>query len=452
MDISKHLERANEAVRKKNFDFALTLYNQALAIKPDHREARLGLLEASARKLQVKPSPKILRVLVGIPQFLSIFLGKLTKNSDLVARAAQRYLMLDPHNDSVNFLLGKTLESSGYLGGAAAVYEFVAEYDQKNIVALKKAGFLMYRLKDVSAALELFEKVLAIAPRDPEAEKMRKNLAAEDTLATGSYSKAKSSIELVIDKEEAASQQKAARIHRDADELDEDEAAIRQKLEQDPGNKRAQRDLGDLLMRKKEYDGAFDHFRAMLENDPNSFDIRCLAGDAELLLLRKRLGSLRDRMAGGEKDALRDEYKALRQELIEKQIKENRWRVDEHPTDLSLWFKLGKSVFTAGRVDEAIEAFQHSVKDPRHKIESLRMLGSCFREKGLFDLAMKQFKSSLEATGQSRGQSKEIIYDLGDVAERMGDREGALDWFSKIYEIDINYKDVATKIESLKES
>jgi len=452
MDISKHLERAKEAVRKKNFDFALTLYNQALAIKPDHREARLGLLEAAARKLQVKPSPKILRLLIGMPQFLSLFIGKLTKNSDLVARAAQRYLMIDPQNDSVNFLLGKTLESSGYLGGAAAVYEFVAGYDEKNIVALKKAGFLMYRLKDVPAALELFEKVLAIAPRDPEAEKMRKNLAAESTLATGSYSKAKSSLDLVIDKDEAASQQKAARIHRAADELEEDEAAVRRKLEHDPEDKRAQRDLGDLLMRKKDYEGAVRHFGAMLEKDPGSFDIRCLAGDAELLLLRTQLAAFRERMAGGEKEALRNEYQAFRKELIEKQIKENRWRVDEHPTDLSLWFKLGKSVFAARQIDEAIEAFQHSVKDPRHKVESLRMLGGCFREKGLFDLAMKQFKSSLEATGQSGSQSKEITYDLGDVAERMGDRDGALEWFSKIYEIDINYKDVAAKIETLKEN
>jgi len=452
MDISKHLERAKEAVRKKNFDFALTLYNQALAIKPDHREARLGLLEAAARKLQLKPSPKFVRILIGLPQFVSLFLGKLTKNSELVARAAQRYLTVDPHNDSVNFLLGKTLESSGYLGGAAAVYEFVAGYDEKNVAALKKAGFLMYRLKDVPAALELFEKVLAIVPRDPEAEKMRKNLAAESTLATGSYSKAKSSLDLVIDKDEAASQQKAARIHRDADELEEDEAAVRQKLETDPEDKRAQRDLGDLLMRKKDHEGAVRHFSAMLEKDPDNFDVRCLRGDAEVLILRKGLTTLKERMAGGEDEALKKEYHALRKELIEKQISENRWRVDEHPTDLSLWFKLGKSVFVAKRVDEAIEAFQHSVKDPRHKVDSLRMLGACFREKGLFDLAMKQFKASLEATGQSGSQSKEIIYDLGDVAERMGDRDGALEWFAKIYEIDINYKDVAAKIETLKQN
>lgn len=452
MDVSKHLERAEEAVRKKNFDFALTLYNQALAIKPDHREARLGLLKASARKLQVKPVPRILRYVIGLPQFVSLFLGKVTKNSDLVARAAQRYLMLDPHNESVNFLLGNTLEKSGYLGGAAAVYEFVAENDQKNVAALKKAGFLMYKLKDVHAALELFEKVLAIAPRDAEAEKMRKNLAAEDTLATGSYSKAKSSLELVIDKDEAASQQRAARIHRGADELDEDEAAVRQKLEQNPDDKRAQRELGGLLLRKKDYEGALGHFRALLEEDPGSFDYRCLAGDAELMILKKKLAALKERAAGGEKDALKGEFQTLRKELIEKQITENRWRVDEHPTDLALWFKLGRSVFQAGRVDEAIEAFQHAVKDPRHKVDSLRMLGSCFREKGLHELALKQFGSALEATGETGSQSKEIIYDLGDVAEKMGDRAGALEWFSKIYEIDINYKDVAAKIELLKKS
>jgi tetratricopeptide (TPR) repeat protein len=451
MDISKHLERAAEAVRKKNFDFAITLYNQALAIKPDHREARLCLLRASAREFEFKRTPKVLRLIQGFPQLVTVFVGRLLKNSDLQARASQRYLRWDPKSISVNFVLGKALETLGHLGSASAVYEFVSEFDEKNVAALKRAGFLMYRLKDIPASLELFEKVLAIAPRDPEAEKMRKNLAAEDTLATSSYTKARSSLDLVVDKEEAARQQRDARIHKDVDELDMEEADLRRKLEADPADKRTQRALSDLLIRKKDYQAALEHSKGLLSADPGSFEVRSRIGDVEILILREKLTALKDRIRSGDDASLRDELAGRQKELLQKQVNEYSWRVKEHPTDLNLWYRLGQCVFRAGKTDDAIEAFQHSVKDPRHKVESLQMLGRCFRDKGLYELALKQYQTALDAVGESGGRSKDVIYDLGDVYEKMGDRKTALSWFAKIYEIDINYKDVAAKIESLKE-
>jgi tetratricopeptide (TPR) repeat protein len=440
MDISKHLERAAEAGRKKNFDFAISLYNQTLAIKPGYREAWLGLLRTAARRFEYKRTPKLMRILQGLPQLVVLMIGKLFKNNGMIVRACQRYLMGDPYHDSVNFLLGNALEASGYLGGASAVYEFVAGYDDRNITALKKAGFLTYRLKDIPTSLELFEKVLAISPRDPEAEKMRKNLAAEDTLATGSYSKAKSSLDLVVDKEETARQQKEIRIHRDEGELDEETEELRRKVEADPGDNRARRALGEVLVRKKEYGAALEFFKALLEQDPSSYDMRCRTGDVEILILKENLESLKENERG-----------PARKTLLEKQVAEYSWRVKEHPTDLALWFRLGGGMFRTGNLDEAIKSFQHSVKDPSHKVDSLLMLGKCFREKGLLDLALKQFHTALETTGEGGSRSKEIIYDLGDVSGKMGDRKAALSWFSKIYEVDINYRDVAVKIESLKD-
>ncbi len=439
MDISKHLERAEEAVRKKNFDFAISLYNQTLAIKPGYREAWLGLLQTAARRFEYKRTASLTRILQGMPQLVVLTIGRILKNNGMVLRACQRYLMGDPYRDSVNFLLGNALEASGYLGGASAVYEFVAGYDDRNITALKKAGFLTYRLKDIPTSLELFEKVLAIAPRDPEAEKMRKNLAAEDTLATGSYSKAKSSLDLVVDKEETARQQKEVRIHRDASELDEETEELRRKVETNPEDQRSQRALGEILVRKKEYRAALEYFRKLLEKDPSSYDMRCRTGDVEILILKDSLESLKDKQ--------RD---LARKALLEKQVEEYSWRVKEHPTDLALWFRLGGGMFRTGNLDEAIKSFQHSVKDPRCKMDSLLMLGKCFREKGLLDLALKQFQTALETVGEGGKRSKEIIYDLGDVSGKMGDRKSALSWFSKIYEVDINYRDVAAKIESLK--
>jgi hypothetical protein len=43
---------------------------------------------------------------------------------------------------------------------------------------------------------------------------------------------------------------------------------------------------------------------------------------------------------------------------------------------------------------------------------------------------------------------KEIVYNLGLVYERVGNREKSLACMKQIYEADYGYKDVATRVES----
>ena len=47
---------------------------------------------------------------------------------------------------------------------------------------------------------------------------------------------------------------------------------------------------------------------------------------------------------------------------------------------------------------------------------------------------------------------KEIIYNLGETYEQMGKKDEALTQFKKIYEVDINYRDVSKKIQTLSQS
>ena len=42
------------------------------------------------------------------------------------------------------------------------------------------------------------------------------------------------------------------------------------------------------------------------------------------------------------------------------------------------------------------------------------------------------------------------MYDLGKAAEKKRNPQEAMDWYLRIFEIDINYKDVAKKIETIK--
>ena len=41
-----------------------------------------------------------------------------------------------------------------------------------------------------------------------------------------------------------------------------------------------------------------------------------------------------------------------------------------------------------------------------------------------------------------------MLYELANVLEKMGDREGSLDQLKEIYNADYGYKDVAKRVES----
>jgi lipopolysaccharide biosynthesis regulator YciM len=74
-------------------------------------------------------------------------------------------------------------------------------------------------------------------------------------------------------------------------------------------------------------------------------------------------------------------------------------------------------------------------------------LGACFRDKGLFDLAVQQFHAVKAELAGFNEQKKEAIYQLGCCFEAMGRAERAVEEFKLIYSSDIGFRDVATKID-----
>ncbi|MBU0753719.1 MAG: tetratricopeptide repeat protein [Planctomycetes bacterium] len=443
MDIPKLIERAQEAAAKGNYDYAVSLYQQVLAFQPDNGPARAEMLDAlSKRWISKKLSPLTIR-LFSLPQWLGVGFARISRSHENLIRACQRYQLVDPHNLSVNLRLGEALCKAGHLNAAITIYEFIHRLDPKNTEALKRAGLLKYRTKDIPGALAFYERVLAIHPRDAEAEKMRKNLAAEGTLASGSYSTARSSHELIKEKDEAVFQQRKDRIFKTSEEIDQEIAHLQSRIGSDPNNRQLKFDLAARFQRKKDYASARKIYRDLLDEDSESFEINCRLGDLEIQALSDEIQEM-------ERQDRIDQANSLKRERLTKQISEYQWRVQAHPTDLGLWFAYGEYASQGGSVDEAIRAFQQSVKDPRQKIPSLHYLGKLFFKKKLYDLSAKQLEAALEASGGLSGKSKAIVYDLGRVAEAQNDEKTALNWYLKIFEIDINYKDVASKIEALR--
>ena len=77
----------------------------------------------------------------------------------------------------------------------------------------------------------------------------------------------------------------------------------------------------------------------------------------------------------------------------------------------------------------------------------MNLLGRCYRELGMLDLAAKQLEEAAREILTMDATKKEIVYDLGLVFEQMGEAEKSIDCMKQIYEVDYGYRDVAARVE-----
>lgn len=100
-------------------------------------------------------------------------------------------------------------------------------------------------------------------------------------------------------------------------------------------------------------------------------------------------------------------------------------------------------------LDEAIHEFQVSAKSDEYFIDSCAMLGVCFREKGLPDLAAKWLRRALESDSLDPKRRVGVLYDLGDALEAAGDASGARETFAELNRIDAGFRDAADRMAKI---
>jgi tetratricopeptide (TPR) repeat protein len=443
MDVAKFLEKAEQALRKRNAEQAIALYRQVLVAKPGHGPARQGLMAAYRRRADLKNGPSMIEKAAAKSVYAAALGLRSSKRWAAVVRSCDAALEKNPTDGNLVALLGEALEALGHKEEALAAWRAQVDADDQDVLALKRAGRLHYELRQIEQAIECLERAHAIDKHDPEVERLRKNLAAEGTLASTRYETATSSRDVIKDKEgmrrrEAEQRGQGARPSS-ADELQ----ALATAFRDDPTSV----DVRRRMVRAYSSAGRHDEAAALLDEALATHpDDEALSEARGELVLAVNEAALRLAQGGGDTDAVA----RLRSERTTLEVEEYSRRVRLHPGDAGARVRLARAHYRAGDTDRAIEHFQAAVVDPRFKLESQQGLGACFVRKGLFPLAARQFEAALDAAGGVAGEKgKEICYHLGLVAERMNDRPGALARYLAVYEVDINYRDVAKKIEEL---
>lgn len=120
--------------------------------------------------------------------------------------------------------------------------------------------------------------------------------------------------------------------------------------------------------------------------------------------------------------------------------------------DYDTRYNLGIAYKEMGLLDEAIAEFQLASKDESRLLECCSMLGLCFLEKGMPEIAIKWFEKGLSAPGRSEEEYHGLQYDLALAHQAAGDPERALELYMNIYHVNARFRDVKDRVRDLQEA
>jgi len=120
--------------------------------------------------------------------------------------------------------------------------------------------------------------------------------------------------------------------------------------------------------------------------------------------------------------------------------------------DYDTHYNLGIAYKEMGLIDEAIGEFQLASKDPKRAVECASMLGLCFLEKGMPQLAIKWYRKGLEMPEITEEEHIGLLYDLGSAYVEVGDTDNAQKAFMEVYGMNSNYRDIVSRIKQLEDA
>jgi tetratricopeptide (TPR) repeat protein len=364
----------------------------------------------------------------------------------------EKILEEEPYHQQANLLLKEAAVAAGYPEIGIFALQTLLEKKPKDLKVLHQLGRLYHQLEESEKEVEIYNRIAEINPNDLDAIKLGKDASARSSMKRGGWTEAQSYRDLIKDKEMAVSLEQESRMQLTGEALEQQIAEVYARHQTEPQNLDWARRLGMLHEQKDDYDGALAWFQYAVEltqgTDPGL--VRKVSDLKMMQLDRKiRAGEELIAQAGGPEEAQNvGELEAAKKQRAELLISDARKRLDRNPTDPQLRYELGEHLASAGHLREAVPELQRARQNPNARLKAMNLLGRCYRDLGMLDLAAKQLEEASKEMLVMDARKKEIVYNLGLVHEQMGDGPKYIECMKQIYATDYGYKDVAQRVES----
>src|SRR6476646_5674340 len=446
--LRSHWLKAVAAIELRNFGYAISLLQGILKQEPEFLTGRQLLRRAevtnqrSAKKARFNVSTSALSTMKAQRE--------LKKDPKRAVELIEKVLEDEPYNRQANGVLKQAALAAGLPEIGVFALRTVLEDKPGDTKILHELGQLYHELGQSDQEVEIYNKLTEIDPTDADALRLGKDAAARASMKTGGWTQAGSYRDLIKDKDVAVSLEQQSRMALTGESLDQQIEEAYARHEKEPQSVDLARRLGALYEQKGDSENAIAWYQyaADLTHGSDASLVRKVS-DLQRARSDSEIAAHETFLAANPADTARAEALAqAKKQRAELLIDDAQKRVERNPTDLQLRFELGQRLFEAGRPRDALPELQRARQNPNARLKSMNLLGRCYCDLGMLDLAAKQLEEAAKEIVSMDATKKEIVYNLGLVYEQMGESEKSIGAMKQIYEADYGYRDVAARVES----
>jgi tetratricopeptide (TPR) repeat protein len=444
--------KGNDAMEKKNFDYAVEMYRSSVQLVPDNLMFRQTLRGcerylydnnkkgATFAKLRLR-----LRGIRG-----KIRRARSKSNWAALDQAAETGLTLNPWNSQLNADMGDACLNLGFTEIALFGYANAVENDPENRNYLEKLGDLYETRGNYAKAIECWKKISKLYPNEGQVRAKITGLEATRVMDHGGYEGAKTTQEV---KKSAYDDYRLTGDRHVPDAVSGPgvsiEADLLRAIRKNPADKGSYLKLADHYRKQKDFERAEATLQKAFESTGSAdLNIRQIMEDVELDRRRYEI-ELGRNVATDE--AGKKNIEGLKRELHQREIEIFSARVERYPMDAGLKYDLAMRYIKSKDFKKAIPLLQQATVDQRREAKVRVALGKCFIAEKQIKLGRYQLEKSIEKLNPHDDPDLycEASYILGRLCEDANDIEKAEKCYSDVLSVNYDYKDARARLERL---
>jgi len=461
----RFFEHAESTAHASNYDYSIECFINGLRHDPDNITQHEALYDVAKRR----------KVSGGKPAGMSVRMKKLGPSDVDKMLHAEKLWALNPLDEGLAGEVFKAAvdafesEEELHLGEVAF---WVGEIWMPMIGQQKKpsqkkymtAKDLFVRLDRYDKAVEACRKAAAMNPNDSKLLSELKDLQAEQMMSEKKYSSDDGEggfRKNIKNADEQAALQQENQIRKSGSDADEIIARRRAEYEEDPQDTTKMQKLVDALVARETADSEKEAI-ALLQTsweETGQYRQRVRMGDIQMKQFNRVLRQIKARIDQNPDDQeMVKKFEAGKAKQLAFELQEYTDRCKNYPTDMGLRYELGRRLFDAQRIDDAIGAFQQAKADPKRRALSHQFLGRCYLHKEWLDEAIDTLDQGIEA---HKVPDDRMALELNylkmlahiKLATKNSDIEQAQiaqQIASKILQADISYRDIRDRMEEVK--
>jgi tetratricopeptide (TPR) repeat protein len=118
--------------------------------------------------------------------------------------------------------------------------------------------------------------------------------------------------------------------------------------------------------------------------------------------------------------------------------------------DVRAHYDLGTAYKEMGLLEEAVGAFQAALRASADHLPTYELMGQAFMEMGEPEAAVKTLQRALQVKGGVEDEFVGIYYYLGRAYQALNNRESAIEYYDRVFSLDINFADVTERLRELR--